>query len=278
MYDEVKLKSKLVDMMKWFHQFCEENSLTYYAVGGTMLGAVRHKGFIPWDDDIDVGMPREDYNKLCKLIGNRLTGKYYLETPETEARDFFYPYGKLYDTTTTLAENTALKIKRGIFIDIFPLDGLGDTEQEASKYLKKVLWFQNFYLARVLAVRKGRSFIKNAATVVVKIIPQFIINDRNLRLKLVDKCRKFGFYDFEYVSNITGNWGMKEMMPREFFGEPTLYDFEDMRIYGAQNYEGYLKSLYGDWRKLPPKEKRVTHHDFILMDLDKSYLTDNEDR
>ena len=106
------MQKKLVDMLQWYHEFCKKHNLNYYAVGGTCLGAVRHQGFIPWDDDIDVGMPREDYNRfeaLMKEEGN--SGKYVLEMP-FENKDFVYAYGKLYDTTTTLIENTRYKTKR----------------------------------------------------------------------------------------------------------------------------------------------------------------------
>ena len=103
------LQQKLLDILKWFHLFCEENNLKYYAIGGTMLGVVRHKGFIPWDDDIDVGMPREDYNKFIELTKNKQFDKYVVESIYDNNKDFFYPMVKIYDTTTTLIENTRYK-------------------------------------------------------------------------------------------------------------------------------------------------------------------------
>src|SRR5690554_3313505 len=94
-----EIQSKLLQMLKWFDGFCRENNLKYYAVGGTLLGAVRHQGFIPWDDDIDVAMPREDYRELEKLMSGKKIGFYVLETQNSLERDFCYPYTKLYDTT-----------------------------------------------------------------------------------------------------------------------------------------------------------------------------------
>lgn len=119
-----EIQLKLLDMLKWFHEFCIENKLRYYALGGTMLGAIRHKGFIPWDDDIDVGMPREDYDKMIELVIDKQDEKYRLEKP-LQNKDFVYQYCKLYDTSTTLVENTRYKTKRGVYLDIFPLDGIG---------------------------------------------------------------------------------------------------------------------------------------------------------
>ena len=130
------LQLKMLDMMSWYHNLCEKNNLKYYVVGGTALGTIRHKGFIPWDDDIDVGMPREDYEKFKELASNSdLSARYAIEFPSGK-KDFLYPYGKIYDTTTTLIEHTRYKTKRGIFIDVFPLDGIGNDKDEATRHFE----------------------------------------------------------------------------------------------------------------------------------------------
>ena len=100
------IQLKLLEMFKWYHEFCVDNNLKYYALGGTMLGAIRHKGFIPWDDDIDVGMPRDDYNKFIELTCNKKFGKYIVESIYDNNPDYYYGYSKLYDTSTTLIEKT----------------------------------------------------------------------------------------------------------------------------------------------------------------------------
>lgn len=258
--------------MRWFHSFCEENGLRYYALGGTMLGAARHQGFIPWDDDIDVGMPREDYEKLAALLQGRSGEQYFLETPDTKAKDYFYPFSKLYDTTTTLVENTKYKIRRGICIDIFPLDGIGNDEEESRRNYPKIKKQYNFLLTRVTGVRKGRKWYKNCAVLFFRLIPGFMLNNKKILKKLVDSCRAYPFDEYKWCGNLCGAWGFKEVMPKAIMGTPTLYQFEDIKIYGAEDFDGYLTSLYGNWRQLPPKEKQVTHHDFIECDLHKSYL------
>ena len=118
---DMELKETLIAMMQWFHQFCIDNDIRYYVVDGTMLGAARHQGFIPWDDDIDVGVPRRDYEKLASILNEKTEGRYVLETPDSPAKEFIYTYSKLYDTTTTLVEHARKDIRRGVFIDIFPL-------------------------------------------------------------------------------------------------------------------------------------------------------------
>ena len=126
MNNDVELKKKLIDMLKWFHNFCVANNIRYYVLGGTMLGAVRHHGIIPWDDDIDVGVVSDDYLKLEGLFSHTKQTRYKFEGPSTEASDYYYSFSKLYDTSTTLIENTKYRIKRGVYIDIFPLVGMGN--------------------------------------------------------------------------------------------------------------------------------------------------------
>lgn len=267
-----ELQSRLLEMFQWFHELCEKNNLRYYALGGTALGAVRHRGFIPWDDDIDVGMPRTDYERMEQILGREHSGRYVLETPNTTAKDYFYPLSKLYDTETTLTENTRLKIKRGIFIDIFPLDGIGDSEEEAKRNYRPIHWKHNLLLTRVTGIRAGRSRLKNAAVLVARFIPEQILDNKKLLLGLDRDCKKRDFDSNAWIGNLVGAWKYRELMPREVLGTPTLYEFEGKMMYGPQQADIYLTYLYGDWRKLPPKEKQVSHHDFILLDLHKSYL------
>ena len=267
-----ELQNSLLDILKWFNAFCETNNLRYYLLGGTMLGAARHKGFIPWDDDIDVGMPRKDYEKMIKILsGDNNRGKYVLETPDTPSKDFFYAFSKIYDTTTTLIENTKYKIKRGIYIDVFPLDGIGNSEEESKKNFKKVTFHYNMLLSRIGGIRKGRNWFKNVAVRFMRLVPSFILNDKKLLSKVVSTCKLYEYDNCSWVGNLLGAWRFKEIMPKEIIGEPTEYEFEGLKVSGVADADTYLTYLYGDWRKLPPKEKQVSHHDYIMLDLEKPY-------
>ena len=268
-----ELQKALFEMFIWFHDVCEQHHLRYYMIGGTMLGAIRHKGFIPWDDDIDVGMPRTDYDKLEQILLQNSHERYVLETPRTNAADYFYPFSKIYDTHTTLVENTRTKIKRGIYLDIFPLDGIGCSVEDSRRHYKPIHWKYNLLLTRVTGIREGRSWLKNTAVKVSRLVPEKLLNNKTLLLTLERDCRKFSFDDSSWVGNLVGAWRFREVMPKEFFGEPTLYEFEGQMMYGPQKANEYLTSLYGEWRKLPPKGKQISHHDFIEFDLEKSYLS-----
>jgi len=266
-----KMQIKLLDMLKWFHAFCIKNKITYYAMGGTMIGAVRHKGFIPWDDDIDIGVPREDYNRLIRMFKKPI-GKYYIESPYSGNNDYLYSFAKLYDTSTTYVEDLRYKCKRGIYIDIFPLDSIGNNMTEATDNFKKFDRKNMFLMTRTCVLKKGRSFYKNFSIVLSRLIPSVFVNEKKISVELDKLACSMNIKNARYIANLNGAYRDKEIIDKAVLGNPTLYDFEDFKIYGPQNYDKYLTGIYGDWRKLPPKEKRKPPHNYILCDLNKSYL------
>ena len=269
-----EMQSMMLDMIKWFHEFCRINGIDYYVIGGTMLGAARHHGFIPWDDDIDVGIPRKDYERLLneKKILFKNEQRYCLESYRDKNADFEYSYAKLYDTNTTLVENCRLRTKRGIFIDVFPLDGIGSDREDALQNYSKIQKYLNFLMTRTCEIRKSRKFIKNVAIIISRLIPNSLISNNKIISKINNMCASRDYEGSAYVGNLVGNWGKKEIMSRSFFGKPTLYDFEDTKVFGPENYDDYLKNVYNNWRQLPPLDKQVSQHDFLLLDLHKSYI------
>lgn len=269
-----KLQEKLFEMFCWFHEFCEENDLRYYMLGGTMLGAVRHQGFIPWDDDIDVGMPRRDYERLESLMKEKNNEQYILETPNSPAKEFLYAFSKLYDSKTTVVEKTRWPVKRGVNLDIFPLDGIGNTEIESFKNYKRILLLRNLLLTRVTYIRKGRSILKNVSVLLSR-MTRYFFSDKKLLYFTNSVCKKYDFDTCEWCGNLVGAWRQRELMPRNLFGEPRKYLFENKQFYGPEHAEEYLKYLYGNWRKLPPVEQQVSHHEYIYINLNEPYKSVN---
>lgn len=267
----VERQEKLLQILKWFHSFCIEHELRYYALGGTMLGTVRHKGFIPWDDDIDVGMPRADYEEFIRLCKDKVFGNYSIETVDTHNMDYYYGYAKIYDRSTTLIEKARVNVKRGIYVDLFPLDGVCNERDEINKIFKPIYYRYQLLVARTCAINSRRSFYKNVIVCFARLIPG--IDNKKLLLKVDNLCKRRDYDQYKIVGNLLGNWGIKEIMSKEIIGTPTLYEFEDTEIYGVEKYDEYLTHLYGDWKKLPPKEKRESAHDYVEMDLHKSYLS-----
>lgn len=264
-------QEKLLGIIKFFHEFCVENNLRYYITGGSLIGAMRHEGFIPWDDDIDVAMPRPDYEKLLELLDGK-QGRYILESPYSKAKDYGYTMSKIYDTSTTTIETSKFKARRGVFLDVFPLDGIGNTNDEVTKNHRKIYWLNMFIATRTCAPRPERSWYKNAAIYVSNIVPEKLLDTKKLICHLDKMCAKMSYDEYKYVGNLAGAYGLREIVDRSFFGEPKLYKFEDTYVYGVEKGDEYLTQIYGDWRQLPPEDKRSSGHDFDFLDLNHSYL------
>lgn len=263
-----EIQNVLLDMLSWFHGFCVENGIRYYIIGGTLLGAMRHQGFIPWDDDVDVGVPRSDFEKLSEIM-KKESGRYAFEGPDSPSREFIYPFGKLYDTSTVLVDNKKIPVRRGVFIDVFPLDGVGNSETDIDKRFHRYSPLYNFFTARTVAPRKGRNPLKNLAVYAVKAIPQFLLPDKKLLEILCSECRKVPFDGAGFVANFVGIYGKKEAVPAEWFGTPVEYRFENIVVNGVARPDEYLTRIYGNWRELPPAEKRVSHHMFDNVEINR---------
>ena len=262
------VQEKLLAMLQWFDSYCQKHDICYYVAGGTMLGAIRHGGFIPWDDDVDVVIPRTDYEKLIHSFDPE-GSKYELESPYSGTDDYLFSFAKLYDTETTLTENVGSGFTRGLYIDLFPIDGVGGEDWLLN--FKKYNRFRSLLLTRTCAVRKGRSFLKNFVIIMVKWIPGFILNNKKLSIKVDRAAARLDYGSSDYVGNLMGAYGKKEILRKEIFGRPTRYAFENIEVNGPERYNEYLTTIYGDWNQIPPENKRHGKHSYLLLDLEHSY-------
>lgn len=267
-------KRIVTDILREFHGICREHGLRYFACGGTAIGAVRHQGIIPWDDDIDVSMPRPDYDRFIALCSSRDMGNYELATPRN-TENYPLPFVKLCRKDTTLIEESDTPCILGVFIDIFPLDGTSTDINEAATLKKKYnrLWnkleaisTRNTFAEYISLLKTphewGRFAVKTAGFF---FRPQL----RNILLKKLDSISYS--HPFETAENVIvygGSYGEREIMPKSFcMGDDILMPFEGIEINMPSGYKEYLTRIYGNYMQLPPKEKQVSHHLHAVVDL-----------
>ena len=262
-YSAEEIHGRLLVMAKDFHQICVENNLKYYMLGGTMLGAVRHKGFIPWDDDMDFGMPREDYDRFISISQRVLPKHYELRFYKNVANSPMH-YAKFIDNRTTLVEAAYTTYVEGLYIDIFPLDGAGNGSGFDKIRAKRILWKQ------ILIMNHCTTREKTGIRKLLKKYAQMRNLDRlHASIEKLMTTKKIS--ESSLIANYLGAWAEKEIMPKEVMGAPKLYRFEDAEFYGSDNADAYLTSLYGDYMKLPPKDKQVFKHNYHYLNYDLPY-------
>ena len=253
-----ELKQIELNIIQRINEVCRDNKIHYYMVGGTLLGAVRHKGFIPWDDDIDIAMPRKDFKKFYEAM------KYENSPYEVQfydsVKDYGYASPKVVDKRTLLIDYKLGmgKEESSIFVDVFLYDGMGNAEKAAFaryfslKCFKKMVFLskRNFKMETVL---KSVAFFIPCA--LCKMAGVTRLN------KLYNSlCEKLDFYDSKYVACVAGRYGKREVFKRDVFEKTVLLQFENLMLPAPIGYKEYLTSIYGDYMKLPPEDKRVSNH------------------
>ena len=262
------VQNKNLEMAKFFVDFCERNHLLTYFCGGGCIGAVRHHGFIPWDDDLDFFLPRGDYEKLQKIWKD--TEKYVLLFPSKTYNDHSM-YITLRDKTTTMIKpiQVGMDIPHGISIDIFPLDGYPRTKIQRKIQLLWALVFQ-LYCAQIVPKNHG------GITKTIGKIGLFLIKSPKARYKIWKTAEKhmsrYRISDCEAITEIcAGPHYMKNRYPKECFSEAIYMDFEDTKMPVPVGYDQYLKIAFGDYMKFPAKDKQTPSHDAIVVDTTKPY-------
>ena len=257
-----EMKKMQVSILKYIKDVCAKNDLQYYLCGGTLLGAVRHGGFIPWDDDIDIFMLREDYMKLLDIL-RHTTHDSFAMMSYYDNDDYCYPFAKVINKNTCMTEENLPYINGyGIYVDIFPIDGLPNEESKCKRYFKKMLFLRDLLnLSTNIKYNKPSVVIKNIYRYPIWLICR-CISFRKF-LKLIDKnAMKHKTKDSNFVACSVAGYGKKEILPSQVFDKTIMINFENEEFNAPIGYEIYLSNLYGDYMKLPPKEKRISHHKF----------------
>jgi len=257
-----KMQKLELQALEEFISLCQNLGLTYYLLGGTMLGAVRHKGFIPWDDDIDVGMPRKDYDTFVNQAQKYISSNYYVQTHKSDP-EYPFNFAKIRINNTTYIESklASKSMNHGIYIDVFPLDVYPDNSVMFN--LKKIILDLriSYAFSGIKPSIKGRICRFFSLLLYPTIKVAVIAREKHY------KSAKSG----KRIANLAGAWGKKEIVPAEWYGSGTKLMFEGIEVVVPQHYDLWLSQVYGDYMTLPPEEKRKPHHYVVAIDTERSY-------
>lgn len=261
-----ELKEIELETLKMFHAFCVEHNIRYYLAFGTLLGAIRYKKFIPWDDDVDLLIPREDYNRLLTLFQDN--ERYRLYAFERN-KDYHFPFAKLCDMTTRKVETAypKSKVEMGVEIDLFPLDNFDPDLETAKQEARRI----KGYMGRLGYTKVDKPHTKNP----IKFVAWSVILGYNKLIggayfikKIHKECCKKEQVGSAYVgAKAWCIWGERGIIPAEVFSETIEIEFEGEKFFAPKGYDTYLTCLYGDYLPEPPVEKRKTHHSFTAYKL-----------
>lgn len=249
-------------------RICQKNKINYFLVGGTLLGAVRHQGFIPWDDDLDIGMLRKDYNKFITCAKDELDKDYFLQTWESD-KNYVLSFLKIRKNNTLFIERNSMHTEchKGIFIDIFPFDNVpnkklsGLFQDKISYLLKRMLFAKAGFI-----VWEGDEKFKQVVYRIIKYV-SIPFNQRKL-IKLLDIIMNmYNELDTELVTNMGGAYGYKkESVKRLWLEDLKEIKFENEYFSGPKYSHEYLSHIYGDYMKLPPEDERYDRHKIMEID------------
>ena len=274
-----KLWAVELDLLNEFIKVCEENQLHYFVCAGTLLGAVRHKGFIPWDDDIDVMMPRKDYQKLCKLA-KQFKNPYFFQTEYTDPGSL-RGHAQLRNSKTTAILNselnTGFKFNQGVFMDIFPLDNLPDDLKERKAFVKKlttmrrrVVMFRNVPAKKAREKKMIKRIAKYAASPVLKAINSLFNIDHKMYSKFEKLMQKYNHKKSRDVAfaNFLSQGDRFVWNKSILFAGTGSGNFEMLKVKIPKRYDEVLQQSYGDWHQLV---KGGSVHGGMLVDVEKPY-------
>ena len=265
------LQKKCLEILVYFKKICDENKLTFYLAGGTAIGALRHKGFIPWDDDIDVFMPRPDYEKLTRIWTEVADTSRYVFIRSSRNVNYHHHAASIVDVNTTWIEerNENNDVPQGVMIDVIPLDGCPDSNFRRFFQLYNALKFAVFNVQRLPENKNKKIYC--ATKIVLGIFRSKWIRD-TIWISSEKRMTRYGFYSNKNITELIGElYGMVEKHPLEDFATTIEVDFEGYKMPLMKGYDAYLKSVFGDYMQLPPLEKRVPKTHLVYGNLKQPY-------
>jgi lipopolysaccharide cholinephosphotransferase len=267
-----EIKEHLIKVFSAFISFCEEHNLTYYAADGTVLGAVRHHGFIPWDDDIDVHMPRADYKRLWELR-NQIPFPY--KVADISEMGYTAPFMKFMDMNSSIWEFEKIPYMLGVYIDIFPLDEYRPEDIAHVKEIKKKVeesFFTYFRSIEEYSLRELLSLLvhRNYWEFKSKVI-RIANRKKNHKQVLAFLNELSSMKNGSLYFNSTDVYLDSLFFEKSWFDSTIDMPFETISIKIPSGYDSYLRLLYGDYMQLPPEEERNSHHSRYFISLERGY-------
>ncbi len=261
----IEQKEIQIAILKAVAKYCNDHHLTYYLTGGTLIGAVRHHGFIPWDDDVDLNMPRKDYEFFFTHF-NQCRADTLKAVSIENTTDYYLASGKVYDKRTILTEKVIGAIPIGVNIDIFPMDELPGDRKELKSISREVGLLRKLLLLKTLKWDKNRLMLKNLVIIAGRTLLMPI--DRKLLLQRISaKSQKYnnapGCSKVAVMSVLI--YGEKEIFDKKDFETSVPLEFEGDYYSAPVGYDRILRQVYGDYMKLPPVEARVSTHAYDVF-------------
>ena len=258
-----------LDLMDQFHNFCEENNLVYVLNNGTLLGAIRHKGFIPWDDDFDVMMPRKDYDRLFALLENKCDGRYRLIT-RGNTPNYYNGIARFCDMKYIYQTELDVKqYEQGVFIDVYPLDACGKDEEETEKVHLPVRKLNAKYIMYC-----NKTSLSSKARTLLRIPYYYYLHFRygkNFGKNIEQMTRDIIYSHFNDHSEYVGMyWENKDfrLYQRNWMDKREMHDFEDRKYWISSEYDAVLTTQYGDYMTPPPQDQRIGNHSYSIYEIE----------
>lgn len=254
-----ELKVIQMDVLEVIDKFCSENSIRYSLACGTFLGAIRHKGYIPWDDDIDIYVPREDYERLIRIFPKELNNV-KLISMERESK-WNRAYAQAYDCRTIMDEHANMPIKIGVYIDVYPIDSVPDSDSEWHIYNRIRRILIRCYELKYIPITWNRSVMKNTILIIGKLL-LLPFSSRQLAKTISKYAKKYNGKGYSRCFECVQGMLQKRPFDSSLMDEFTYTEFEGRKFQIMKRYDAYLSNGYGNYMQLPPKEKQVGHHQF----------------